>query len=89
MTAPPHRYRVLLTREAVKDVARLTPKLREKLRQILEEVLAVHPHVGKKLFGDLAVDRSYRLTFHDRIVYRIDARARIVYIKRARTHYGD
>ena len=89
MTEGAPRYQVLLTREALKDVETLTPKLREKLRQILEATLATHPHAGKKLQGDLAGDRSFRLTFQDRIVYRIDEARRIVYIKRARTHYGD
>ena len=83
------RYRILLAREAVNDVEQLTPKLRQKLREILEEALAVNPHTGKKLLGDLAGHRSYQLTPHDHIVYRIDGSRRIVYIKRARTHYGE
>ncbi len=83
------RYQVLITREAAKDIETLPPKLRQKLRAIFEEVLAVHPHLGKKLLGNLASDRSYRLTFHDRIVYRIDEARHIVYVKRARTHYGE
>lgn len=44
---------------------------------------------GKKLIGDLGGSYSYRLIFQDRIVYSIDQKNRIVYIKRARTHYGD
>ena len=88
MTEPSRRYRILLTREAVKDVEKLTPKLRVKLQQILEATLAVHPYVGKKLLGDYAGYRSYRLTLHDRIVYRIDEPQRTVYVARARTHYG-
>jgi Txe/YoeB family toxin of Txe-Axe toxin-antitoxin module len=39
--------------------------------------------------GDLAGSYSYRLTHKDRIVYSLDPHRRIVYIERARTHYGD
>lgn len=89
MTGAAPRYQVLLTREAVKDIGKLTPKLREKLRQILDTTLATQPHVGKQLHGELAGNRSFRLTYQDRIVYRVDEARRIVYVKRARTHYGD
>lgn len=89
MTGPAPRYHVLLTREAVKDVEKLTSKLRLKLRQILDAVLTTTPHAGKKLAGDLAGNRSLRLTHQDRILYQIDEARRIVYVKRARTHYGD
>lgn len=89
MTGPAPRYQVFLTREAVKDIERLTPKLRLKLQQILETVLTTTPHAGKRLVGDLAGNRSLRLTHHDRILYQIDETRRTVYVKRARTHYGD
>ena len=48
-----------------------------------------NPYEGKKLIGELSGSYSYRLTFVDRIVYSIDEDQRIVYIERARTHYGD
>lgn len=89
MTGPAPRYQVLLTREALKDVKQLTPKLRLKLQQILETVLTATPRAGKRLAGDLAGNRSLRLTYQDRILYQIDETRRIVYVKRARTHYGD
>ena len=89
MTGAAARYQVLLTREAVKDIEKLTPTLRRKLHQILGAVLTTHPHAGKALVGDLAGNRSLRLTHHDRVLYRIDEARRIVYVKRARTHYGE
>lgn len=82
-------FAVLVTRQAEKDIARLTPKLREKLRVILTNVIAAGPYQGKRLVGDLAGYYSYRLTYKDRIVYRIDQKARIIYVMRAASHYGD
>lgn len=39
--------------------------------------------------GDLAESYSLRLALKDRIVYGIDEDDKILYIERARTHYGD
>ena len=83
------RWEVRFTRQARKDVDRLSPKLRQKLRDILVEVLAEDPYAGKRLLGDLEGSYSYRLTFKDRIVYSLDEKRRILYIERARTHYGE
>mgnify|MGYP001609673364 CR=1 FL=1 len=82
-------YEIRITRQASKDIATLTPKLRSKLRDILVQVIAENPYEGKKLLGDLAGSYSYRLTYKDRIVYSVDERAKTVYIERARTHYGN
>jgi len=59
------RWDVRFTSQAKKDVDRLTPKLKDKLREILLEVLT------------------------DPIVYSLDEKRRIIYIERAKTHYGD
>ncbi len=83
------RYQIQFSKQAKKDIARLTPKLRAKLKSLLIEVIADNPYEGKKLLGDLSGNYSYRLTYKDRIVYSIDEEQRVVYIKRARTHYGD
>jgi mRNA-degrading endonuclease RelE of RelBE toxin-antitoxin system len=82
-------YEVRVTRRAEKDISKLTPKLKHKLYDILNEVIAQEPFQGKKLVGDLAGSYSYRLTYKDRIVYSIDVKNRIVYIERAATHYGE
>lgn len=79
-------WRVELSRRAVKDVDSLTPKLRERLRDILHFQLAVDPRCGKRLVGDLEGYWSLRLTYKDRIVYRIDDETRTVYVLRARSH---
>ena len=82
-------YEVRITRRAEKDAQKLTPRLRQKLYEILTEVIARDPFQGKKLVGDLAWSYAYRLTYQDRIVYSIDPRHHLVYIERAKTHYGE
>lgn len=82
-------WEVRFTKQGRKDVEHLSPKLKAKLRDILLAVLARNPYEGKKLLGDLAGSYSYRLTYKDRIVYSLDEKRRIIYIERARTHYGE
>ena len=82
-------YEIRITHRAEKDIKKLTPKLKEKLYDILTEVIAKDPFQGKKLIGDLEGSYSHRLTYQDRIVYSIDRRKKMVYIERARSHYGD
>ena len=82
-------WEIRFTRQAKKDVEKLPPKIKIKLREILIEVLAHNPYEGKRLLGDLAGSYSYRLTYKDRIIYSLDAKHRIIYVERARTHYGD
>lgn len=83
------RWEIRFTRQAKKDVEQLPPRLKAKLRDILVEVIAQNPYEGKKLLGDLSGSYSYRLSYKDRIVYSLDEERRIVYIERARTHYGE
>lgn len=83
------RYEIRITKQAKKDIDQLTPRLKQKLKAILVDVIAENPYDGKKLLGDLAGNYSYRLTYKDRIVYSVDEEAKIVYIKRARSHYGE
>lgn len=82
-------FEIRITREAEKDIHKLSPKLKNKLYDILTEVLVIDPFQGKKLVGDLAGSYSHRLTYQDRIVYSIDAKNHVVYIERSRTHYGN
>jgi len=82
-------YRIRLTRQAVKDVNKLSPKLQKKLKDILRNRLAVEPYSGKALVGDLKGYYSVRLSHKDRIVYSIHDEELIVLVVRTRTHYGD
>ena len=82
-------YDIRITRRAEKDIRSLSPKLRDKLHDILTEVIAEDPFAGKKLIGDLQGSYSYKLSFKDRIIYSIDRHNHIVFIERAKTHYGE
>ncbi len=82
-------YEIQFTKEAVKDFKKLTPKLREKLKEILVNSIAPDPQSGKRLVGDLTGFFSVRLSFKDRIVYSIDEANRMVFVHRVRTHYGE
>jgi mRNA interferase RelE/StbE len=82
-------YKIRFTREAVKDVDKLTSKLKDRLKEILLNEIAIDPYSGKKLIGDLEGFYSMRLTYKDRIVYSIEHKKRTVTIHRTRTHYGE
>lgn len=82
-------YEIQITSTAEKDIREFSPKLKNKLHDILVEVISKNPHQDKKLIGDLEGYHSFRLNYQDRIVYRIDSKNKIVYIHRAKTHYGD
>ena len=82
-------YDIQITKTAVKDINQLSAKLKQKLKDILINVVSNSPYEGKKLLGDLEGNYSIRLTHKDRIVYSIDEKNKIVYIKRAKTHYGE
>lgn len=83
------KYDIKITKTALKDINALSPKLKRKLKEILLEVISDNPYLGKKLVGDLSPHYSYRLNIKDRILYLIDEKKKIVYIKRAKTHYGN
>ena len=41
------QYQIRITKQARKDIEKLTPKLRRKLKTILVEVIANNPYEGK------------------------------------------
>lgn len=83
------RYQIRFSKQAEKDIRKLTPKLKIKLKDILRNRIAVDPTSGKALVGDLKGYYSVRLSYQDRIVYSIENEQLIVYVIRAKTHYGD
>lgn len=83
------RYQIAFTRQAQKDIAKLTPKLKTKLKDILRNKIAIVPQAGKPLVGDLTGYCSVRLSFQDRIVYRIEQERCVVLIVRAKSHFGE
>jgi mRNA interferase RelE/StbE len=82
-------YEIRITKQALKDIQKLSPKMKNKLKSILLEVLSKTPYEGKRLVGDLKGNFSLRLNIYDRIVYSIDEDTKTVFIKRAKTHYGE
>jgi len=82
-------YEIRFTKEALKDVKKLSPRLKSKLEDILDRQVSHEPYSGKKLVGQLKGFYSIRLSFQDRIVYSVDDENRKVYVHRAKTHYGE
>ena len=82
-------YQIRFSKKAQKDIAELTEQQKSKLKQILEQVIAVNPHSGKALKGKLKGLNSYRLNRKDRILYEIYEQDKTVLIIRNRSHYGE
>ncbi|MCA6501398.1 MAG: type II toxin-antitoxin system RelE family toxin [Pseudanabaena sp.] len=82
-------YEVRFTKEAKKDIAKLSPKLRQKLKTIIQDTISISPYDGKRLIGDLTGFYSIRLSYQDRVIYTIDDELSVIFIHRAKTHYGD
>ena len=82
-------YTIKLTKQASKDIQKLTPKLQSKLKDILRNKIAVTPEAGKPLTGQLKGYYSVRLNIQDRIVYRVENEGGVVIVVRAKTHHGE
>lgn len=82
------KYKLIFSKQAKKDIEKLTPKLKEKARQVCL-LLSENPYMGKPLLGDLKGYYSIRLTYKDRIVYSVNNDEVQVYILRFKTHYGE
>jgi len=82
-------YDIFFTKQAKKDIQLFDNKEKNKLKKILIETISKNPFIGKKLIGDLAGNYSYRFNLKDRLIYSIDKEKNCIYIKRARTHYGE
>ncbi|MCP4298206.1 MAG: type II toxin-antitoxin system mRNA interferase toxin, RelE/StbE family [Proteobacteria bacterium] len=82
-------YEIIFSKNAVKDIRQLSPKLKNKIKDILRKKIAIDPYSGKKLVGDLKGLYSVRLTFQDKIIYGINDQRQVVIVYRTRSHYGD
>ena len=80
---------IRFSRQAEKDIRKLTPKLKKKLMDILRNRIAVDPYSEKALVGDLKGFYSVRLSYQDRMVCSIEDDKLVVYIIRAKTHFGE
>ncbi len=82
-------YNVVFSHQAHKDIKKLTPKLREKAKNIIRKRISIDPYSGKPLVGNMKGYYSVRLTYKDRIIYSIDDDQIVVYVLSAKTHYRD
>ncbi|MDF3127794.1 type II toxin-antitoxin system mRNA interferase toxin, RelE/StbE family [Kiritimatiellaeota bacterium B1221] len=82
-------YQIRFSKKASKDVKKLTPKLQNKLKQILRNRIATDPYSGKALVGNLKGYYSVRLSYEGRMVYSIKDSELVLMIIRVKTHYGE
>jgi len=76
-------FAVKLTRAAVKEIARLTPKVRGQIAGRLDELETnPRPHDARRLVGK---EKCYRLDVGEyRLLYDVDDAARLVTVWRAK-----
>lgn len=82
-------YRVEFSKKAQKDIQELSPKQKEKLKEIITKVILENPYIGKSLKGKLKGLYSYRLSYKDRLVYEIYEDEKTILMIRVKTHYGE
>lgn len=84
-------WEVVYSKQALKDAkklkaAGLKPKA-EALLEVLRNDPFQTPPTFEKLIGDLAGAYSRRINIHNRLVYEVFAKKRIVRVLRMWTHY--
>ena len=84
-------WKVVFTRQAVKDARRLAaaglkPKAQYLLAVLREDPFRSPPRF-EKLIGDLAGAFSRRINVHHRLVYQVHESERVVKVIRLWTHY--
>lgn len=87
------KYRVLLSKQAVDDLAKLQAAGLGAKAKRLYEILREDPFTKnpryEALVGNLKGYYSRRINLRHRLIYRVDRKAREVYVVRMWTHYGD
>ena len=85
------RWRVILSRKAVKDAKKLAraglKEQAERLLQLLQQDPHASPPRVEKLVGNLAGYYSRRINIQHRLVYRVDREQKVVHVLRMWTHY--
>ena len=84
-------WEIVYSKQALKDAkklkaAGLKPKA-EELLQILKNDPLQNPPSFEKLIGDLAGAYSRRINIHNRLVYEIFPKEKVVRVLRMWTHY--
>jgi len=85
------RWEVVYSKQALKDAKKVKAaglKARtEELLEVLRNNSFQNPPTFEKLVGDLAGAYSRRINIHNRLVYEVFAKERIVRVLRMWTHY--
>lgn len=84
-------WRLVYSKQAQKDAKKLASSgLKSKARMLLD-LLSKDPITSplrfEKLVGDLAGCYSRRINIQHRLVYEVDAEARVIHVLRMWTHY--
>ena len=85
------KWEIAFSKQAVKDAkkakaAGLKPRI-EELLAILEQDPFSSPPTFEKLLGDLEGAYSRRINIHNRLVYQVFRKERVVRVLRMWTHY--
>jgi toxin YoeB len=85
------KWELAFSRQALKDAkkvkaAGLKPKVEELLAVLERDPFQVPPSY-EKLVGDLAGAYSRRINIHNRLVYEVFSKERVVRVLRMWTHY--
>ncbi|MBK7472703.1 MAG: Txe/YoeB family addiction module toxin [Betaproteobacteria bacterium] len=85
------KWELAYSKQALKDAkkakaAGLRPKI-EELLAVLEQDPFKTPPTFEKLVGDLAGAYSRRINIHNRLVYEVFRKERVVRVLRMLTHY--
>jgi len=84
-------YKVIITKQALKDIPKLKSAGLDKKAKALVELLKVNPFqippTYEKLIGDLNGLYSRRINIKHRMVYQVDEENKIVKIVSAWSHY--
>lgn len=85
------KYRIVYTKQAIKDTKKLKSTNLEKKAKELIEVLKINPFEVppkyEKLSGDLQGAYSRRINIQHRVVYQVFEDEKVVKIIRLWTHY--
>ncbi len=84
-------YRVILTRQALKDQVKLKAVGLSRKAKELIDIIVINPYQTpppyEKLVGNLAGLYSRRINFQHRLVYEVNETLKVVKILRMWTHY--
>jgi toxin YoeB len=85
------KWQVVFTKQAQKDAKKLSSAGLKPKAELLIELLKQNPYVNpppyEKLTGDLDGAYSRRINIHNRLVYQVLDKERVVKVIRMWTHY--